>query len=380
MSPKTRTAAAVLLTLSSLVAATNSTHHRQQQQRPEYNLDQHDTSRQLQGPNPDVKFFFFCGSSFADIQTDTCASRQWCPSSSDDECLVPGHTCFANSPCDARLIDGISVPTYSLSLYPEYRDPTDKMFCGESYPEALQTCEAGGDLAKGRHCPGGQNDCPDGTFCFVDMPCSYFVMTNEAANPMANPNDITVAPVDLPDPGSLESNYFCGATFIQAADNCSSKTWCRTGTNQECPNGEICFVSVNNENPKCEINAIVKAEYQQSAAAAANNSKSPNFVAVPTPKPTGAPITAADDRNKQFCGFDWNDANSNCMLERFCPNGDGDCAPGMTCHQYTTCNAGELTFYPTERPTPNPTKVPTKAPIRTKPTMEVSILTYFTWY
>lgn len=303
-------------------------------------------------PQPDVKYFFFCGSDFADIQTDTCSQRQWCPSASDDECSVPGHTCFANTPCDARLIEDIAVPTYSLSLYPEYKDATDKMFCGVDYQEALSVCEVGDEQAQGRHCPNGISDCPSGQFCFIDMPCSYFVMTSDLIN-VENPNDIEVIEEDLPDPGSLESHYFCGATFSQAAENCSSKTWCRTGTNQECPNGEICFVSVDNENPKCEINTIVKAEYEAAQIAQAEEDASPKD---PTKRPTISPISSTDDKNKLFCGFDWNDASSNCDLTRFCPGGtDEECPPGMSCQQYTTCDASVLTFMPSGSPTPGPT-------------------------
>eukprot|EP00956_Cyclotella_meneghiniana_P043551 scaffold275542_cov103-Cyclotella_meneghiniana.AAC.1 len=246
-------------------------------------------------PVPDIKYFFFCGTDFADIQTDTCASRQWCPSSSDDECQVPGHTCFANTPCDARLIDGITVPTYSLSTYPEYKDSSDKMFCGTDYPEALAVCEAGDEKAIARHCPNGISDCPAGQFCFIDMPCSHFVMTNPLITNLQNPNDIIVEEEALPDPGSLESHYFCGATFAEAAANCSRETWCRTGTNQECPNGMICFVSVNNENSKCEINAIVKAEYEANQIAIKEEEARPKD---PTKRPTLAPIGAEDDRNK----------------------------------------------------------------------------------
>jgi len=302
--------------------------------------------------DPNLKYKFFCGSSFADIQSDTCASRQWCPSSSDDECTIPGHTCFANTPCDARTIENVAVPTYSLSLNPAYNTAEDKMFCGTSYPEALATCQAGGDKAKGRHCP--DQKCPDGQFCFIDMPCSYFVLTDPSANPFGNVNELEVTDEEkeLPNPGTMESHYFCGPTFQQAAASCSSKTWCRTGTNQECPNGQTCFVSVNNENPDCEINAIVKKEYEEAAALAANNPVDNN---VPTLKPTKLQLSETDDRNMQFCGMDWNDASNNCYLERHCPNGDEDCFGGMTCQKYTNCNAVGMTGSPTGRPTPIPT-------------------------
>ena len=301
--------------------------------------------------DPNLKYKFFCGASFADIQTDTCSQRQWCPSSSDDECLIPGHTCFANTPCDARLIENVEVPTYSLSLNPEYNKPTDKMFCGESYSEALATCQAGGDKAIGRHCP--DEKCPTGQFCFIDMPCSYFVLTDPLANPLSNVNEveITEEELELPDPGTMESHYFCGQSFQQAAAECSSKTWCRTGTNQECPSGQTCFVSVNDENPECEINAIVKKEYEEAKLAGELEEQKPK---VPTVQPTNSPISDTDDRNMQFCGMDWNDASDNCVKERHCPNGDSDCVKPMTCHQYTQCSAVGMTRSPTPEPTPMP--------------------------
>jgi hypothetical protein len=231
------------------------------------------------------------------------------------------------------------VPTYSLSLQPEYRNETDKMFCGVDYSEATSTCEAGGEEAIARHCP--EMNCPDGQTCFIDMPCSYFVLTNPIASPLSNVNELEAEVVELPDPGSPESQYFCGTTFEQAAISCSSSTWCRTGTSQECPNGETCFVDVSSVNPECEINAITKAEYESSQS----NSRSPNIV--PTPKPTNSPLMSNDPKNRKFCGTNWQDAASNCDLERFCPNGDDDCPTGMTCFDYTPCDAIELTYAPT---------------------------------
>ncbi len=228
------------------------------------------------------------------------------------------------------------------------------MFCGESYPEALATCQAGGEKAIGRHCP--DEECPVGQYCFIDMPCSYFVLTDPAANPLANVNEVEITEdeLELPDPGSFESAYFCGATFQEAAAECSSKTWCRTGTSQECPNGQTCFVSVNAENPECEINAVVKKEYEE-AQQLLLEQEAINPNRVPTIEPTNSPITELDERNTYFCGMDWNDASKNCVKERHCPNGNVDCVPPMTCHEYTQCSAVGMTKSPTPVPTPLPT-------------------------
>ena len=227
------------------------------------------------------------------------------------------------------------------------------MFCGSSYPEALATCQAGGESAIGRHCP--DEVCPVGQYCFIDMPCSYFVLTDPAANPLSNVNELEISEeeLELPDPGTFESAYFCGPTFQEAASECTSKSWCRTGTNQECPNGQTCFVSVNTVNPECEINAIVKKEYeeaQQQALLEEENDTNKE----PTVKPTNPPISDIDERNTYFCGVYWNDASKNCVKERHCPNGNGDCEAPMTCHEYTQCSAVGMTMSPTSEPTPMP--------------------------
>ena len=312
------------------------------------------------------KYHFFCGSSFADIQADTCEGRQWCPSSSDDECAIPGHTCFANTPCDARLMDGISVPTYSLSLHPEYKDPTDKMFCGTDYVDALATCEAGGDDAAARHCP--DMICAiAGMSCFIDMPCSYYVISNPLSNPLSDVNNvaITETELELPNPGTELSTTFCGPTFQQAAADCSSATWCRNGNSQECPNGQTCFTGVNIDNPECEINAITKKESEAAGALAADEG---SLIPTISPKPmTNAPLSRTDPKNQNFCGLDWAGASKSCELEKHCPNGDSDCnVEGETCHTYTTCNAQDLTGSPVT-PSPTPVPEPTENPTTDKP-------------
>ena len=88
------------------------------------------------------------------------------------------------------------MPTYSLSLNPEYKDPTDKMFCGTDYVDALATCEAGGDDAAARHCP--DLICAiAGMSCFIDMPCSYYVISNPLSNPLSDVNNIAITETEL---------------------------------------------------------------------------------------------------------------------------------------------------------------------------------------
>jgi hypothetical protein len=231
-------------------------------------------------------------------------------------------------------------------LYPEYSDPTDKMFCGVDYSDASSACLAGGAEGASRHCP--DMECAiAGQSCFVDMPCSYFAMTNPEANPLLGFQDmeVSITEMELPDPGTELATTFCGATFQEAAASCSSITWCRNGNSQECPNGMTCFVGVNADNPECEINAITKAEYEEAKL----NSKVPslsNSISPSTLPPVA--LSDTDPKNQNFCGTDWEDASNNCSLERFCPNGDGDCdAEGHTCQTYTTCNAVGMTGAPT---------------------------------
>ena len=109
---------------------------------------------------------------------------------------------------------------------------------------------------------------------------------------------------DLPPPSDLAAHFFCGPTFQQAENDCTIKTWCKSGTDQECPNGQSCFAYIE----ACEINALVKLEMELLSA----NSAAPTAAAeiVPTPKPTNRPLAETDSTNYNFCGFDWSDANA----------------------------------------------------------------------
>jgi len=212
----------------------------------------------------------------------------------------------------------------------------------------------GGEEGAARHCP--DMECAiTGQVCFIDMPCSYFVMTNPEANPLSGVDSVPVSDTEaeLPDPGSELSTTFCGATFREAAASCSSETWCRHGNSQECANGMTCFAGVNADDPECEINAIKKKEWEEGAAQSdgggsaggASSSNAPPSVA---PQATAAVLSPTDPRNQNFCGADWEDASANCDLRRFCPNGDDDClGEGHACQTYTTCHAVDMTFAPT---------------------------------
>ena len=86
----------------------------------------------------------------------------------------------------------------------------------------------------------------------------------------------------------------------------------------------------------------------QSDGGGGASSNAPSSVEIPATAAAATALSPTDPKNQNFCGLDWEDASSNCDLNRFCPNGDDDCVEeGHTCQTYTTCQAADMTFTPT---------------------------------
>ncbi|KAK1740495.1 hypothetical protein QTG54_008590 [Skeletonema marinoi] len=126
-------------------------------------------------PPPTVAPTQFCGGTLAEAQ-----SQCWqpCPRGSSDCCL--GLDCF-----DTTQNGG----TCSSSDY----SGTNHFYCGTSWCNAAFSC--------GTPCPGGDVECPDGEFCYADVPC--------------NSNEPPFVP---PQPASPLSKY-CGTSAADAAEN-----------------------------------------------------------------------------------------------------------------------------------------------------------------
>jgi len=147
-------------------------------------------------PPPTAAPTQFCGGTLAEAQ-----SQCWqpCPRGSSDCCL--GLDCF-----DTTQNGG----TCSSSDY----SGTNHFYCGTSWCNAAFSC--------GTPCPGGDVECPDGEFCYADVPC--------------NSNEPPFVP---PQPVSPLSKY-CGTSAADAAENC----WQPCRDDSDCCFDQTCFSDI----------------------------------------------------------------------------------------------------------------------------------------
>lgn len=140
----------------------NNTNNNNQRRRLEDALDNaYNTGR----PGSTYGSTMFCGSSWAEAST-SCDQRQNCPSGQSDECITPGHECWAFTECDTRRGDGEQFSEMHgvtgaenlqasgigaqasggfVDLSKPSPDKTDHYFCGRGYDDAVSQCAS--------HCP-----------------------------------------------------------------------------------------------------------------------------------------------------------------------------------------------------------------------------------
>ena len=149
------------------------------------------------------------------------------------------------------------------------------------------------------------------------------------------------------------SHFFCGASYLEAEENCSVETYCRSGLHSECGDGQYCWPGVKS----CHISDLTPP-----------TTPSPT---IDTPQPTKSPSDYDDPKNLRFCGKSWSDASDSCKGDRtpkWCPRGsDEECGddPSMVCWADTMCNILTAVFPPSPQPTDSPTLPhPTDTPIQ----------------
>lgn len=190
----------------------------------------------------------FCGSSL-----ESAAENCWqpCPRGNSDCCN--GLSCFDTSSPE-------SPSTCSNSDY----SGSGHYFCGTSWCNAAYSCSTA--------CPEGTNDeCPDGQYCYGDIPCenegqtvpvqeaapppnifsmycgtSHQDASNTCWQPCRNDDDCcfdqtchaNVTSCSYPDNIGAD-HYFCGSDFCEASYNCNQP--CPSGYDAQCPNGTRCI-------------------------------------------------------------------------------------------------------------------------------------------
>jgi len=257
-----------------------------------------------------------CGHSWATM-VGACHEAEPCPSGLNDECPV-GQTCFIDTPCAGSA---------AQSSGPANND----MFCGESWSTMVSAC---GDALP---CASGLNeDCPTGQTCFVGSPCGQ----EQAAAPGPATESVQSAAVSSP-AGAIGGvgDMNCGATWALAvADDCANSQPCPSGLNDECPDGELCFIGTPCPEPPPE----------QQIAMASPQSASGNADPV-----VDSSSWASTDTN-MFCGHSWATTVSACHNAQPCPTGlSSDCPTGQHCFVDTPCGPPS----PEAEPVPPPEQV-----------------------
>ncbi|KAL9189137.1 hypothetical protein ACHAXT_011627 [Thalassiosira profunda] len=195
-------------------------------------------------------------------------------------------------------------------------------FCGTSWGDASSNCDAR------QPCPSGTDqECTSGGVCWADTDCNT-----------AEGHGI------LFDKGHPSHMRFCGISWNDASDNCSVERHCPSGEDDECPGDEECYSFLG-----CNYVDLIGGP----AGAASLNSGGGNPDRLDGDHPS----------RTNFCGYGWENANTGCDEDHWCPSGaDADCPSGMTCYAGTECKY-DADLVPTGSPSEKPTGAPSPAPI-----------------
>lgn len=120
--------------------------------------------------------------------------------------------------------------------------PEDKFFCGFKWDDE--------DCQKRQHCPSGDTlECvgnEDGVKCFANTQCDTRYGHGDSFEGGPEPPKESPGGTERPTYGGKSEDetdhYWCGVTLDDARVKCG--THCPSGSNTECPEGNICFPGV----------------------------------------------------------------------------------------------------------------------------------------
>jgi hypothetical protein len=129
-------------------------------------------------------------------------------------------------------------PTKSPTWSPvTYDDEVNTLFCGETFLDASEKCSQETYCRSGSHAECGPNQ-----FCWPGTPCNIVDLIPETTSrPTLDTPEPSKSPLAYDDPSTTR---FCGYNWTDASSSCTDgrrPTWCRTGSDTECPAGQICF-------------------------------------------------------------------------------------------------------------------------------------------
>lgn len=161
-------------------------------------------------------------------------------------------------------------------------------FCAIGWNEATIECETNVDAIP---CPpsetGALMSCPTGTFCYGITNCvrPTHVPTQTPSTLAPATESPSSSPISADDPVNF---YFCGSDLVDANENCG--TWCRYGTDEECPEGQICHMEST-----CNATALnITIDWDI-----------PAVTETPSTAPTTYAPTVDDNPESLYCGDAW---------------------------------------------------------------------------
>mmetsp|Transcript_21641 Transcript_21641/g.44547 ORF Transcript_21641/g.44547 Transcript_21641/m.44547 type:complete len:886 (-) Transcript_21641:158-2815(-) len=165
-------------------------------------------------------------------------------SNSTDQSTTPPITTSiptSNPPSTAPSLSPTKAPTPAITRY-----------CGTSYDEAREYCNALRACPRGFECPSDMT-CYNGIRCFTSAPTdspswtptkSLPPTTSSSMPPTTEPPvSPTASPTSRPTkaPFDFSNQFFCGGNYTHAKENCYYNTPCPGGIEEVCPDGETCF-------------------------------------------------------------------------------------------------------------------------------------------
>ena len=193
-------------------------------------------------------------------------------------------------------------------------------------------------------------DCPSGTYCWGERMCGGSFTTNaptskpspppvEAAIlPTYSPSEpwLTYSPTPKPQPVQFDvtDTYWCGKERVDAATSCHKR--CRSGSDEECDEGESCFGYTS-----CEVES-------SRAPTTKSETKGPitsQPIQNPTPPPTvkvnnehtDTPQSTDTPQKQLFCASSIMELETSCGIAQSCMS--GPCPSGLFCFPFTCTTA-----------------------------------------
>ena len=175
--------------------------------------------------------FAFCGVDWAEANM---CSTKWC---GKDMTCPEGKSCFADTECNVMDLPPMK-PTKTPTWSPvAYDDEVNTFFCGETFLGAAATCSYETYCRTGKH-----TECGPNQYCWPGVPCNIKDMIPETTpRPTMDTAEPSKSPLAYDDKSTTR---FCGIDWSDASSSCKDgrrPIWCRTGSDTECPPGQICF-------------------------------------------------------------------------------------------------------------------------------------------